>query len=528
MTASLFSHLLSIDLQQTSCRCHLCNYQPSSRTYPFNRLGPETHSSNSSTRWNQFFLSTSFFLVISLHRNHEDRRWCFVARGTVRRFCVETTTEQPASRRSQRKRYVPQLEFNKSISNSLSAFFAGETRFYVRGVDYQPGGSSDIADPIADVDGCKRDVEYFKELGLNSIRVYTIDNTADHDECMNALADAGIYLILDVNTPKYSLNRADPNPSYNTDYLQSIFATVDKFQKYTNTLAFFSGNEVINDPETSAAAPYVKAVTRDIRQYIRNRGYRNIPVGYSAADVAENRLEMAQYMNCGTDDERSDFFAFNDYSWCSPSSFKVSGWDEKVKNFTGYGLPIFLSEYGCNTNTRDFGEVEALYNKEMTGVYSGGLVYEYSEEPSNYGLVEIDGSDVSTLPDFDALKDALEKTQPPQGDGGYSSQSSASECPAYSEPNWLVENDNLPAIPDGAKEFMTNGAGKGPGLNGPGSQNAGGASTGTASAGSGQATRTGSADASAAGILRPSEISFAPLVCAAVVIVSSVFGATLL
>ena len=209
----------------------------------------------------------------------------------------------------------------------------------MRGVDYQPGGSSNIADPIADVNGCKRDIQNFQSLGLNTIRVYTVDNTANHDDCMNALSDAGIYLILDLNTPKYSLNRADPGPSYNDVYLQSLFATVDAFAKYDNTLAFFSGNEVVNDGPSSKTAPFVKAVTRDVRQYIRNRKYRAIPVGYSAADVDTNRLQMAQFMNCGTDDERSDFFAFNDYSYCG-SSYTVSGWDQKVKNFTGYGLPI--------------------------------------------------------------------------------------------------------------------------------------------------------------------------------------------
>jgi 1,3-beta-glucanosyltransferase GAS5 len=386
-----------------------------------------------------------------------------------------------------------------------------------------------LADPIADEVGCKRDIAEFQKLGINTVRIYTVDNTADHDACMSALADAGIYLVLDVNTPFYSLNRADPNPSYNDVYLQNVFATVDAFAKYENTLAFFSGNEVINDPASSNAAPYVKAVTRDIRQYIRNRSYRTIPVGYSAADVQENRLEMAEYMNCGTDDERSDFFAFNDYSWCDPSSFTVSGWDQKVKNFTGYGLPLFLSEYGCNTNTRKFQEVTSLYSTDMTPVYSGGLVYEYSQEPSNYGLVEINGDSVSELPDFDALMQAFAGTANPEGDGGYNSTGGASGCPAYSPPNWDVQSDALPAIPEGAKKYMTEGAGKGPGLSGAGSQNAGGESTGTASAGSGQATATGSDGSSnAAGHLTPSELSLAPLLCAGVVIVSSVFGAAML
>lgn len=176
------------------------------------------------------------------------------------------------------------------ISVKGNAFFKGDDRFYIRGVDYQPGGSGDLADPIADADGCKRDIEKFKTLGLNTVRVYSVDNSADHDECMNALADAGIYLVLDVNTPKYSLNRKDPKSSYNDVYLQYVFSTVEMFAKYENTLAFFSGNEVVNDGPSSKTAPYVKAVTRDIRQFLRERNLRTVPVGYSAVCLPSHPL----------------------------------------------------------------------------------------------------------------------------------------------------------------------------------------------------------------------------------------------
>jgi hypothetical protein len=127
----------------------------------------------------------------------------------------------------------------------------------MRGVDWQPGGSSNLVDPLADTTICTRDIANFKTLGLNTVRIYTVDNTADHDTCMGLLADAGIYLVLDVNTPLYSINRAKPAPSYNAVYLQNIFATIDAFAKYSNTLAFFSGNEVINDDVTTNCAPYV-------------------------------------------------------------------------------------------------------------------------------------------------------------------------------------------------------------------------------------------------------------------------------
>jgi len=387
------------------------------------------------------------------------------------------------------------------------------------------------------VNGCKRDVAEFQKLGINTVRVYTVDNTANHDECMSALAGAGIYLALDVNTPKYSLNRGDPGPSYNAEYLQSLFATIDAFANYDNTLLFFSGNEVINADNNTNCAPYVKAVTRDMKQYIGSRGYRSIPVGYSAADVQSNRYDMATYMNCGTDDQRSDFFAFNDYSWCDPSSYTQAGWDQKVQQYHNYSIPLFLSEYGCITNQRQFQEVASLYGTQMTPVYSGGLVYEYSEEGSGYGLVTINGGSVTEKSDFGALQSALQKTPPPTGDGGYQSNNQPAACPSQSD-TWEVTDftgQQLPAIPSGAAQYMQNGAGKGPGLTGDGSQNAGGASSGTATPGSGAVTATAShssgssaSASSAANALISGELGMAPFVCGLVVLVSTLLGASLL
>lgn len=422
----------------------------------------------------------------------------------------------------------------QTVTVKGNAFFAGDKRFYIRGVDYQPGGASDAKDPIADATGCKRDVAKFKELGINTVRVYTVDNTANHDECMNALADAGIYLALDINTPLYSLNRANPQPSYNEEYLQSIFATVEEFAKYDNTLLFFSANEVINDDATTNCAPYVKAVTRDIKSYMNARKLRKVPVGYSAADVESNRYEMAAYMNCGDDAVRSDFFGFNDYSWCDPSDFKTAGWDAKVKKFQDYSIPIFLSEYGCNKNTREFNEVASIYGSDMMSVYSGGLVYEYSQEDSNYGLVQISGGQVTTMKDFDTLKSKFQKTPIPTGDGGYKTTNKPSECPTKSSTwNVTMSADQLPAFPKKAADFLKNGCGKGPGLTGKGSQNSGtseetlsGEADGAVTTGSttGGSSATPSKGASAA--LRP-EFGFAPFACGAVVLISTFLGGAL-
>ena len=39
-----------------------------------------------------------------------------------------------------------------------------------------------------------------KTLGANTIRVYHVDPNADHDGCMTAFANAGIYLFVDLDT----------------------------------------------------------------------------------------------------------------------------------------------------------------------------------------------------------------------------------------------------------------------------------------------------------------------------------------
>jgi 1,3-beta-glucanosyltransferase GAS1 len=55
-------------------------------------------------------------------------------------------------------------------------------------------------DPLIDTEQCLRDIALMKELGVNAIRVYHVDAAANHDGCMNAFADAGIYLLLDLDT----------------------------------------------------------------------------------------------------------------------------------------------------------------------------------------------------------------------------------------------------------------------------------------------------------------------------------------
>jgi hypothetical protein len=212
-----------------------------------------------------------------------------------------------------------------------------------------------------------------------------------------------------------------------------------------------------------------------MRNYIRAQAPRKIPVGYSSADVAENIESQALYFACGEDEvARSDFFAFNDYSWCDPSDFQKSGWDKKVETYKNYSLPLFLSEFGCITNRRDWEEIKSLYTDDMTAVYSGGLAYEYTLEANGYGLVK-QGSDGKAVPndDYERLKKAYAATPNPTGDAGARRDSTTvPQCPPETD-EWQVSTTNLPEMPEGAQKFFKDKAGTAPGLKGEGSQWAG-------------------------------------------------------
>lgn len=123
-----------------------------------------------------------------------------------------------------------------------------------------------------------------KTLGANSIRVYHVDPTANHDECMQAFDDAGIYIWLDLDTfSSYIEGPGISTPRWNETQYKQYQAVMDAFHNYDNLAGFFVGNEVLTTAETSVAAPYVKAAARDMKAYRDAQGYRKIPVGYTAA-----------------------------------------------------------------------------------------------------------------------------------------------------------------------------------------------------------------------------------------------------
>ncbi|CAO3668016.1 unnamed protein product [Rhizopus stolonifer] len=338
-----------------------------------------------------------------------------------------------------------------------SKFFDSVTKqqFFIKGVAYQPRGQvkSGIMDPLANPTACARDAPMMAKLGTNVLRVYEVDPTLNHDACMKSFADVGIYLILDIATPKFSVNRK--TPEY-TIYLYNAYkTTVDAFINYDNVFAFIAGNEVTNDKTSTLAAAYVKASLRDIKQYVRSMK-KNIPVGYASNDDEFIRDDIKSYFNCGDEESQADFFGVNLYEWCGSSSFELSGYRERTKEFEEYSKPVFLSEYGCNLVVpRPFTEVASLYGPDMTNVWSGGIVYEWTQENNQYGLVTIDDQgNAQELQDYKNLKEQLERVQPKGVDmDSYQEQKTTAACPNLSD-HWKASAALPPTPSEGACQCM--------------------------------------------------------------------------
>ncbi|MCJ1474735.1 hypothetical protein MMC13_003395 [Lambiella insularis] len=328
-------------------------------------------------------------------------------------------------------------------------------------------------DPLSNGTTCLRDAALMQKLGINTIRVYNLGPAIDHDECVSIFNAVGIYMILDVNSPlpNESLNAEDPGSSYDSTYLQQIFGIVEAFKDYPNTLGFFAGNEDINDGNSASLdPPYLRAVTRDLKNYIAQHANRSIPVGYSAADVRPLLVDTWQYLQCAingstNDPTRIDFFGLNSYSWCGgppATTFDTAGYNTLIADFSNTTVPVFFSEYGCNkVEPRIWDDAQALYSSAMTAFFSGGLAYQWTEDSNNFGLVNVSSnSSVQLRVDFDNFQAQLNKLNVAEleSSNGTATALTPPVCQNSLIGNSGISNDfTIPSIPPGGQDMIDNG-----------------------------------------------------------------------
>ncbi|KAI5898556.1 glycoside hydrolase family 72 and carbohydrate-binding module family 43 [Schizophyllum commune H4-8] len=340
------------------------------------------------------------------------------------------------------------------------------SRFYIKGVAYQEQGTvvqssdnsfgepSTFIDPLSSGSACKRDVSYLQDLGVNTIRVYSVNSSLDHDDCMKTFSDAGIYTIIDLSLPlNGSIDRA--SPSWSTNLLNQYLTTIDVFSGYDNVLAYNVGNEVVIGVNTTVAAPFIKGAARDVKAYLKSKS-SDVLVGYAAIDGTPNwRDPLANYLTCdpngkGSGDYAIDLYGLNNYEWCGDSTYEEA-YAGTNGDYAGLSIPAYFSEFGCveSGQTRTWSEVEALYSDDMTDIWSGGLAFSYFPAESaagQFGMVTVsdDGNSITTSDDFNNLKEQYNKVSPSNDPS--SSSDNYINCFATND-TWLASN-TLPPTPN--------------------------------------------------------------------------------
>ncbi|OBZ79073.1 1,3-beta-glucanosyltransferase gel4 [Grifola frondosa] len=330
-------------------------------------------------------------------------------------------------------------------------YTADGNRFFIKGIAYQEQGAistdpnnpflepSNFTDPLIDGAACSRDLPFLQQLGVNAIRVYSVNSSLNHDACMSTFSNAGIYTIIDLALPvNGSIDRA--SPAWTTNLLDLYLNTINVFSKYDNVLAYNVGNEVVIDPTGTGAAAFIKAAARDVKSYLKSISSSAL-VGYAAIDGDSTWVDpLANYLDCdpsgsNSGDTSIDLFGLNNYEW-----LQRCGVLQRVRL---HYLPPRL-----------WTEVQALFSSPMTDIWSGGLAFSYFPATSSqgqFGIVNIssDGSTVTTGDDFSRLKTQYSEVSPPNSPTLSSAgPNTFSACPQ--ENSTFLASSTLPPTPNDA------------------------------------------------------------------------------
>ncbi|TMW59265.1 hypothetical protein Poli38472_004334 [Pythium oligandrum] len=351
-------------------------------------------------------------------------------------------------------------------------FFNSETgeEFRLKGMAYYPRPNGGELANVGNYDWAADEhenvwrphLEIMQQLGVNTIRLYSIDPSKSHDAFMCACSEAGIYVLVGMTAPCENCSVIDEKPPacYPSELFSRVQMVYNAMAVYDNTLGFSVGNEnnlqIKHGPGGTITAPCVKALLRDARTYASSctETLRQVPIGLDIADIPP-RDQWLQYYDCVIDDDentRADWLGFNPYVECDPLGNQdytdSEGLQSLMKEYkdVGYSRPLMFGEFGCNegTNTIEGWENQRSFNDakwmndepEMQAEIVGGNVFEFTTEIANLqktkkitktkdpgkfgiGYFEPDNCDHDAIPcefipypEFDNLLEAFTSTKP--------------------------------------------------------------------------------------------------------------------
>uniref|UniRef100_K3WW63 1,3-beta-glucanosyltransferase n=1 Tax=Globisporangium ultimum (strain ATCC 200006 / CBS 805.95 / DAOM BR144) TaxID=431595 RepID=K3WW63_GLOUD len=292
---------------------------------------------------------------------------------------------------------------------------ASGLEFRMKGVAYYPRPNAGKLYEVDNYDWVTDDheavwkphLDILQELGVNTIRLYSVDPSKSHDKFMCECSKRGIYVLVGMSAPckNCAISDALPPACYPDELFTRAQMVYNAFAIYDNTLGFSVGNEnnlqkLSGKHDGTTTAPCVKAFLRDVRRYASScvGSLRAVPIGLDIADIPP-RAQWLQYYDCCVENDehsRAEWIGFNPYVECDPKAHTKYAQSEGLRGLmkeyqqAEYPRPLMFGEFGCNLgdNTIDgFQAQRAFYDakwmneeKEMTDQIVGGNVFEFTTE----------------------------------------------------------------------------------------------------------------------------------------------------
>lgn len=298
-------------------------------------------------------------------------------------------------------------------------FFNSKTgaEFRMKGMAYYPRPNGGELATVANYDWFTDEYEavwtphiaIMQDLGVNTIRIYSVDPGKSHDKFMCACAEAGIYVLVGMAAPCENCAILDLNPPqcYPDALFTRMQAVYNAFAVYDNVLGFSVANEnnLLRTFEKTGVQtmPCAKALLRDVRNYAAScsGSLRQVPIGIDLADILP-RPQWLEYMDCAIGNNeytRAQWIGFNPYVECDQTTHLTYAQSAGLQNLMSvydnvkYPRPLMFGEFGCNLgkNTIDgYENQRAFYDAKwmndeanMTAQIVGGNVFEFVTEIPN-------------------------------------------------------------------------------------------------------------------------------------------------
>ncbi|KAJ4303700.1 hypothetical protein N0V90_002601 [Kalmusia sp. IMI 367209] len=316
-------------------------------------------------------------------------------------------------------------------------------------------------------------MKFLVELGINVIQVKYLSPDVDHQRCMQAFQDANIYVIATFYKPEYHLD--DQDPLWDSWLYKYFTGGIDFMSQWNNSLAFAIVLESSLHNWTPSTLSFVKRIILDLKDYVKEKSYRSIPIGFrhSMFDAGRNDemdKKRLNYLGCDDSGLQPDFLALELPENC-PHEPDI---DHIVELYKGSAVPVWVEKLGCGRNAdandpRNYSDVKHVYTEKISKVLVGGVALEFKNwvEASRSRfhtlnaqadifspeVVELNGTKLFKLPSYGALSSAFANAPIPTSTktpASHTPSISKTACPSSST-NWNVPSNYPPSPKDSTK-----------------------------------------------------------------------------